>query len=177
MKPVNFLIICVFIVFVNLSCNDGSLDNIKAKCSDFELVLERKKSVYKIGGDILFELYFSNIGDKTITLPPIFPVTQMISPPQIKVWSAEQKFNIETLDESLNYEEVIVIEPDSIITLMKINLKNVEGIIWRKQNNWEQESGNIGNVLVKGIYFASASFIPAAQQFGSFTDTLTFTIE
>jgi len=149
----------------------------KEKWGDFELVLEMKKSSYKLDDVIDFELYFSNIEDKTIILPGILPVRQIESPPKINIWSTQQKFVIDKLEEELENEDDIVIEPKTKVTLISIDLNNVEGIFWQKQNNWEQESGIIGEVLEKGIYFASASFIPAAQLYGSFTNTLTFTIE
>jgi len=189
-----FYLVCTILLFTECENNEPSsnvadnttnkavgtytAENVdKAKWGDFELVLEMKKSSYKMNDVIDFELYFSNIGDKIITLPGILPVRQIESPPKINVWSAEQKFAIDKLEEELENEEEIVIEVKSKVTLIKIDLKNVEGIIWQKQNNWVQESDIIGKVLAKGTYFASASFIPAAQLYGSFTDTLTFTIE
>lgn len=149
----------------------------KEKWGDFELVLEMKKSSYKLDDVIDLELYFSNIGDKTIILPGILPVRQIESPPKINIWSAQQKFVIDKLEEELENEDDIVIESKTKVTLISIGLNKVEGIFWQKQNNWKQESGIIGEVLEKGAYFVSASFIPAAQLYGSFTDTLTFTIE
>ena len=195
MKTIPNLFFLCFCSFLLITCNSGETDDVKEdnsnkavstfkgsdadkeKWGDFQLVLEMKKSSYTLEEKIEFELYFSNLGDKTISFPGIFPVTQMESPPVVNIWSADLKFAVDKLEETWLNENAITVVPKSNIVLSCFDLKETEGMIWQKVNSWEQESGNIGEALAKGIYYASASFIPKLQIYGCMTDTLSFEIK
>jgi hypothetical protein len=148
----------------------------KEKWGDFELVLEMKKSSYRLDDAINIELYFSNIGDKTIILPPINPNRQIESPPIINIWSDNIKIVIDKLVDTIYYNSDLIIEPNGRLILINIDLNKYNGIFWERQNNWDMEEGNIGEQISPGTYYASAFFGSVVQIYSSITDTLSFQI-
>lgn len=197
MVRINSITSVLLILFTVLSCEKGNEPNFieaiqaigsfqvsadKEKWGDFNLVLELDKPAYSIGEPINIRSYFSNIGNKTITLNGILPYRQSANPLTIEIQLNDSlKFRTSQFLEQLNNESDIVVQPGKKVELNKFNLLNVEGqlMVLEKESGFYRgtEKSSMKALLTKGAYKIHAFFQPTPQVYWSMTDTLEFVIE